>query len=286
MDQVISDAGRVELATNGWCVIADVIPRETAAEGVERLWSAVEANARDGYSCHLPGIDPNASMVRIMSPLWSDGWFRALVQNETALSAAATVIGDDFILNNCTANIALPGSDSMALHSDLASILPEPWIHRWSVNVMWCLTDVHPANGATLCIPGSHLWTTRADIPEDAMARLVPFEAKAGSIIIVDGRLWHTSGRNVTRDEQRALLFAYYSVPYIRPMINWTALIPAEEQATFPPKLRNLLGLDVFANTVSTEKEGQGHWRGMPVGAERALADCRRARDATMAGAA
>lgn len=278
MGHSISAQARDQLAAEGWCVIPDAISAATAAEGVKRLWSAVDANARDGYSCHLPGIDPNSNMVRIMSPLWSDRWFDQLIVNEVALAAAAAVIGDDLVLNNSTANIALPGSGSMALHSDLASILPEPWLHPWSVNIMWCLTDVHPENGATLHIPGSHLWTSRADIPDDASSRLKPFAARAGSIIVIDGRLWHTSGKNVTSDEQRALLFAYYSTPFLRPMVNWTAMIPLEDQVTMSVKLRRLLGLDVFANTAGDEQEGQGHWRGMPVGRERALADSAQAR--------
>ncbi|RYE51939.1 MAG: hypothetical protein EOP18_11600, partial [Rhizobiaceae bacterium] len=187
MGQLISDSARAALATNGWCVIPDVISRETAAEGLKRLWSVVEANARDGYSCHLPDIDPNANMVRIMSPLWSDGWFRDLIQNDTGLAAAAAVIGDDFTISNCSANIALPGSGSMALHADLASILPEPWLHPWSVNIIWCLTDVCPDNGATLFIPRSQKVTRVADLGDAPAQRLRPFEAKAGSIVAMDG---------------------------------------------------------------------------------------------------
>jgi hypothetical protein len=63
-------------------------------------------------------------------------------------------------------------------------------------------------------------------------------------------------------------------------MINWTAAIPAELQASLSPQLRYLLGLDVFANTSNTDD--QGHWKGMPVGVEQALADVRRARSMTV----
>ena len=73
--------------------------------------------------------------------------------------------------------------------------------------MIWCLTDVHPDNGATLHIPGSHRYQTLADVPTDPMAQMVPFEAPAGSIMVMEGRVWHTSGANVTADEDRALLF-------------------------------------------------------------------------------
>ena len=276
MDQAQPDAAKVHLAEHGWHIVADVISPQAAAEAVERLWAIAEANARQGYSCYLPGIDPNPGMVRILTPL-DDALFRDLIRQPTALAMARAVIGEEIVVANCTANIARPGARPMALHADLAFILPEPWIHPWSANVIWCLTDVHRDNGATRYIPGSHRWRTHADVPADAVDRLVPFEAKAGSIIVTDGRLWHTSGANVTKDGDRALLFAYYSAAFLRPMINWNVAIDPAIQPGFPPDLRRLLGLDALANNPNPEQ--QGDWKGMPVGAEQALAEFRRARE-------
>jgi fumagillin biosynthesis dioxygenase len=276
VEQQLYDRAKAQLDAEGWCIIPDMISAEAAAEGVRRLWAIAEDNARDGYSCLLPDLDPDSHMVRILSPLSADDYFRDLIQDETALEMAKAVIGHELVVANCTGNISRPGQTSMMLHADLAFILPEPWVHPWSCNIVWCLTDVYPENGATLYIPGSHRWSRKADIPADAMDRLLPFTAKAGSIIVMDGRLWHTSGNNITENEDRALLFGYYSADFLRPMINWTAVIPAEDQARFSPRLRDLLGLDVFANTANSDQ--QGHWRGMPVGPEKAIDDIRRAR--------
>lgn len=269
---------KAQLAEEGWCSIGNVIPPAIAAGAVAKLWAAVERNAEDGYSCHLPDLDVNASTVRVLNPISFDPVFRELAINPVALEMARAVVGHELILANCTANIARPGARSMALHSDLAFILPQPWLHPWSVNVIWCLTDAYPDNGATLYIPGSHKWQTMADVPADAQNRLVPFTARAGAIVVMDGRLWHTSGANITADQDRALLFGYYSAYFLRPMINWTAVIPADVQATLNPQLRALLGLDVFANTSADNNQSQGHWRGRPVGREQAMADLHRAR--------
>lgn len=275
MDQAKRDAAKAHLDEHGWYIVSDVISPEMAAEAVARLWAIAEGNARQGYSCFLPGIDPNASMVRVLTPL-DDALFRDLIRDPTALAMARAVIGQDLIVANCTANIARPGARPMALHADLAFILPEPWIHPWSANVIWCLTDAHRANGATQYVPGSHRWRTHGDVPANAAERLVSFEAKAGSIIVTDGRLWHTSGANVTEDEDRALLFAYYSAAFLRPMINWNVAIDPALQPGLPSELRRLLGLDVTANNANPEQ--QGDWKGMPVGAERAIAEFRRVR--------
>lgn len=276
--KIIEDA-RAELANEGWCIVPDVISKDAAAEALSRLWAIAKTNAEEGHSCFLPGLDPTPDMVRVLTPLQSDAYFRDLIQNATALELARAVVGQEVIVANCTGNIAMPGAKSMALHSDLAFILPEPWIFSWSVNVVWCLTDVHCDNGATLYIPGSHAWRTSADIPENPSDLLVPFEAPAGSIVVMDGRLWHTSGNNVTENEERALLFSYYCASFLRPMINWSAAIPPEVQASLSPRLRQLLCLDVFANTFEDELEGQGHWKGPPVGPDKAVAQFRQAAD-------
>jgi ectoine hydroxylase-related dioxygenase (phytanoyl-CoA dioxygenase family) len=82
----------------------------------------------------------------------------------------------------------------------------------------------------------------------------MPFEAPAGSIIAMDGRMWHTSGRNITASEDRALLFGYYSRAFLRPQVNWNAVLSPDVQAGLDPDFRKLLGLDAAANlSVGTE---------------------------------
>lgn len=65
----------------------------------------------------------------------------------------------------------------------------------------------------------------------------------------MDGRLWHTSGANITADEDRALLFGYYSKAFLRPQVNWNAALSPATQAGLDGALFNLLGLGVSANT-------------------------------------
>lgn len=103
-------------------------------------------------------------------------------------------------------------------------------------------------NGATMYLPGSNKFVTKDELPENAPELLVPFEAKAGDIIAMDGRVWHTSGSNITKDQDRALLFAYYTSPHIRQQVNWAVKLPREVQDTLTPEQKSLLGLDPVAN--------------------------------------
>lgn len=242
-------AAKAQLHDDGWCVIPDVLDPTAARLALDRLWAAADESRRRGVDTYMPVLDPNASNVRVFFLMELDAIFRELIAHPTAVEMVRSLLGREFLISNFTANIARPGSKSMALHSDQSLVVPEPWVQPWALNVIWCLTDVTFENGATLFIPGSHRWQTRADVPSDANRRLQPFEAKAGSIIVMEGRIWHTSGANITADQDRALLFGYYTRPFLRQQVNWNAALSAETQASLSPQMRRWLGLDATANT-------------------------------------
>lgn len=244
----LADAAQ-DLESNGWCVLPGVMSADEAGAALARLWKAADAYSAAGGQTFMNVLDPNASNVRIFSLLALDPLFRELILHPDALHLVDALLGDDFMISNFTANIARPGSGSMGLHSDQALVVPEPWLEPWSINIIWCLTEVTFENGATLFIPGSQKVERRRELGPDPRARLKPFEAKAGSIIAMDGRVWHTSGKNITEDEDRALLFGYYSRGFLRPQVNWNATLPQPLQDTLEPDLRRRLGLDMSANT-------------------------------------
>lgn len=246
-------AAKAQLAKEGWCVIPDVLDAARTREALDRLWGAAREFERRGESTYMPVLDPNQSNVRVFYLLELDAIFRELIQHPLAVEMVRQVVGHEFLISNFTANIARPGSKSMALHSDQSLVVPEPWLRPWAVNIIWCLTDVYFENGATLFIPGSQNWETRAEVPADADKQLRPFEAKAGSILVMEGRMWHTSGANITKDQDRALMFGYYTVPFLRPQVNWNAVLSPETQSSLSPQMQEWLGLGVTANTGMTQ---------------------------------
>jgi ectoine hydroxylase-related dioxygenase (phytanoyl-CoA dioxygenase family) len=174
--------------------------------------------------------------------------FIDLLRHHIALDAVRQTIGENILISNFTANVALPGSQSMKLHADQALVIPPPWQHPWAANVIWCLDDVDEENGATRYLPGSHKYRSFEDVPADAMARTRPFAAPAGSVILMEGRVWHTSGANVSRDRQRRMLFGYYSCDFIRPQANWNAALPPALQNSLDDEMRALFGLGPTGN--------------------------------------
>jgi ectoine hydroxylase-related dioxygenase (phytanoyl-CoA dioxygenase family) len=70
----------------------------------------------------------------------------------------------------------------------------------------------------------------------------VSVEAPAGSLLVMDGRVWHQSGVNRSAGTHRAALFGYYIRSWIRPQVNWNVFLDPEVAASLSPEFLDLLG--------------------------------------------
>jgi hypothetical protein len=250
-DTSVSEAdGGVQaaLARDGFCIIPDVISKQHVDRVRSRLWDVVDELRRSGKTTYSSFLDPNAANVRVYDLPEHDPLFLDLLTWPAAIAQVHALIGPDAIVSNFTANIARPGAQPMKTHSDMALVLPPPWQECWAMNVIWCLDDLREENGATRYLPGSHRFTQFSDVPPDGDSRMRAFEAEAGSIIVMDGRLWHSSGSNRTSNEDRALLFAYYTRPFIRQQVNWHEVLSAPVIASLDAERRKLFGFGALAN--------------------------------------
>lgn len=237
-----------EVAEHGFCVVPNVIAG-TELDRVNRAFdAAIEESKRRGLIIFDPRLDPNSHNIRLNNLPDMDPVFRDLLRHPLALAIARSLVGEAALVSNFSANISYPGAASMMVHADQALVAPEPWNEPWILNIIWCLDDVRPDNGATLYLPGSHRFATEADVPADPIPLMKHFEAPAGSFIVMEGRLWHTSGVNVTKGERRALLFALYSREFLRQQMNWEALLSDETKASLDAEERALYGLGPLNN--------------------------------------
>ena len=245
---MLSDEQRRQLREDGFCVVRDVLSKAELADARRALDAAVETLRTRGEATHDPRIDPNAANIRVYNLPDHDPIFVELLRAPAAREALHAVLGSNALVSNFTANIALPGSEAMNLHSDQALVIPPPWDQPWAMNVIWCLDDIDAENGATRYLPGSHRFRSFEDVPADAAAKLRSFEASAGSFVAMEGRIWHTSGANVSKDRQRRMMFAYYSMDFIRPQANWEACLSPQTKAGLDEDARKMLGLGALAN--------------------------------------
>ncbi|WP_067682956.1 phytanoyl-CoA dioxygenase family protein [Nocardia miyunensis] len=246
---MIDEAQREQLREEGFCIFPGALSGRDLDRARTGLDHGIAVTERTLGTTHIPSLDPNAANIRINNLPAIDPIFIELLLRQDALDAVRAVLGEHILVSNFTANIALPGSGSMKLHSDQALTVPPPWPHPWACNIIWCLDDVTEANGATRYLPQSHRFRSLEDVPADAIDATLPFEAPAGSFIVMEGRLWHTSGKNTTSDERRRMMFAYYSSDFIRQQMNWAFTLPAEVQAEMSRAARHLFGLAPMGNT-------------------------------------
>jgi ectoine hydroxylase-related dioxygenase (phytanoyl-CoA dioxygenase family) len=222
------EAALADFKEHGVAVIPDVLDAATVAALRETTYRLAEDDRRRSRA--EASIESDLGTQRIWNLPSRDPAFCDLVEHPIALEMTKAALGWPMLLSNISANITAPGSGAMMLHADQGAY-PGPWMRPYVVNVAWCLDDFTEANGATRILPGSHLVTREMNPEADADLPTVPVEAKAGSMFVIDGRLWHKTGPNLTGAQTRAGVFAVYSLPIYLPQENWwLSLDPAVRQ--------------------------------------------------------
>ncbi len=229
---------------HGFAVLPGVLGAAATARAREALVRAVRASEERGMPTRLEALDPGGRNVRVYDLIEHDPVFAELATHPAVAPTVSVLLEGDVALSNFTANVALPGSRSMNPHCDQSTVMPEPWPELYAMNAIWCLDDVDEENGATRYLPGSHRFTRFAEVPDDPARGMIAFEATAGSVVLMDGRVWHTSGPNRSRDRERALLFAFYARSFLRHQCNWGRSLSREARARLSPRLREWLGLE------------------------------------------
>ncbi len=196
--------------------------------------------------------------------------FHQVLFQERVREVISHVLGEEYLLSSFTANIARPGGVEMDLHTDQwwmpsptrpgRKALPVGSITRErfdtdvddaspmiapaaAVNVLWMLVDFTAGNGGTRVVPGSHLFGRHPEKAADVEA--VAAEGPAGTALIIDARIWHGTGANVTGGQRLALLTTFCG-PQFRPQENFTVGTSPEVLNDAPPELLALLGFKVW----------------------------------------
>jgi ectoine hydroxylase-related dioxygenase (phytanoyl-CoA dioxygenase family) len=112
----------------------------------------------------------------------------------------------------------LPKYGQQGLHTDWLPRAPsEPFS---IVTAIWLLDDFTPNNGATRLIPGSHLLPRPLPKSMQEPASRHPDQkfvvARAGSVLIFNGHLWHSGTRNDSAGPRRVLQCQFVALELLR----------------------------------------------------------------------
>lgn len=229
---------------DGYLVIENFL-RPEQLQAFRDITQQLAQQALDADNAYLYGNDNR--LQRVYNLLNKHAMFRDLLSCKTIQGILNTVFDRDtlhqkFYLSSFQANILNPGAEAQKLHVD--SSVPDPlppWLIRVNVNVL--LDDFTENNGATLVLPGSHLFLKKPT-PSDQPA-LMKVLAPAGSIVMWTGHLWHKSGENSSQQPRTALL-ACLVASYLREVAveeNYLQVMSAENIARSPKILRDMLGV-------------------------------------------
>lgn len=223
------------LLSEGWCVIPDVIPKETIRALDRDLAPAFDETP------FCQGGFYGARTKRFGRLLARSSHSEALVRHELVLGIAERVLEPwcDTIQLNLTQAIALhPGALPQLPHRDQDMWRGPVGETEYLVNVMWPFTPYTRRNGATLVWPESHGPRALAEVPK---ASEVPVEIEPGSALLFLGSTLHGAGGNVS-DEVRRGAIVSYCLGWLKPYENQWLAYPPEVARNFDPELAALVG--------------------------------------------
>ena len=237
------DAHVARVGEQGYTVVEDAIEPDLLdglTESLERLERDLDvAPAGNSFEGH--------ATLRVYNLLARDPIWAQVPVHDHVLPIVERVLDPGCLVSSLSSIRIRPDERAQPLHAD-DQLIPIPRPHPPLVcNSMWALTEFTAANGATRLVPGSH----RLDhAPEYGTAyESIAAEMPRGSVLVWDGALWHGGGANTTGADRIGIAMNYCA-GYIRQQENQQLGIPRPIAATFPRRLRRLLGYSVYSGLI------------------------------------
>ncbi len=218
----------LHLGLDGWCVLEGVIPAERVDAVRESVEVTVAAHRR-------PDAPPGIGFVPGLIGLEQS--FAPYLADRRLLAIAEALLGQHVRISYTSAIVNHPGNARGGWHADwpfnqnnaghITAPYPDAVMH---LTTLWMLSPFTFENGATLIVPGSHRSKDNPTGP-NGVDPLAPYPTEmqitgtAGSVLVFDSRLWHTSAPNHS-DRSRVGLAVRYA-PW---WLNLDVLMPGSDE--------------------------------------------------------
>ncbi|NOX49586.1 MAG: hypothetical protein GXP16_03500 [Gammaproteobacteria bacterium] len=235
------EATKLAFENDGGVIIDNFISAEVAA----KIHTAFSAALEDEPWCNIEDTDRVLSnqffgltTKRLHGVAQYDPEIINCLTHKCFVQFARHYLGEKIIMS--TGELMAIGASEVrqALHRD-----GDSW-HRAgiSANILVsaniALTPFHQSNGATVVVPGSHLWD-RDRQPESH--ELAFAEMNPGSALLYNGQILHGGGANSTDTTRIGLYFGYIPA-WLRPLENTTKTLPEDFLNNLPSPTQKLLG--------------------------------------------
>jgi hypothetical protein len=199
---------------SGFCVVEDVIPDDRCAEIRARLMEVVQRE-RQSYANAPPNVGFVPSIIN------HEQSFAEYLADEKLMSLVGPLLGEHLRISFTSAIINEPGNDRGGWHADWpfnqnnAGHIPAPYPDvLMHITTLWMLSPFEVENGGTLVLPGSHRCPTNPTAengpdPNSRFASETHAAGSAGSVLVMDSRLWHATAPNQGNVPRVALAVRY-----------------------------------------------------------------------------
>ena len=251
---------RADLLNWGYCKVEDALSAEQVATLRQRVLEQAEGEQLAGIAQRTPsGQNINCCVNKSRCCELFIEQHPSIAQGGPLVEQLVTeALGPGWICTSLIAAISLQGGVPQALHQDQNNNLDSR--SPMSVNILTAITDVDEKTGGTLVIPGSHTVladAVRAGKPVGKLPPAINMDAKAGTMVITDGRLLHGTGINHT-DQPRIVMLNGMQKPWLRQQENWMLSVRPEVLERASAKLLHRMGYQATTGTQTNEGHGFG----------------------------
>jgi hypothetical protein len=167
-----------------------------------------------------------------------------LIEHPVVLALCDKFLEPNYLLSQLQVINILPGEAQQPLHHDDA-FYPWPRPRRsLGLAALWSIDPYTQENGATVVIPGSHLWPDRLPTEEDK-ARAVSIVMPEGSLLFILGTTWHAGGANRSQ-APRMCVAAQFCAPFLRQQESSAFSVSHERAAECSEHVQRMLGYSIM----------------------------------------
>lgn len=253
------------LQTDGWCVIEDVIPSDKVDEVRASILATLEQHQQADARNHVGKISGLINYDQSIAPYLAEPRLLALCQ---------ALLGQHVRISFTTCMTLFPSDKRGQWHADWpfnqqnAGHIPAPYPDMVAhLTTIWMLSPFSPETGATLVVSGSHRSNDNptGNIDIDLFA---PYPSEmfisgaAGSVLVMDSRLWHAMSPNRSAEPRVGLAIRY--APW---WLNLNVLLPDSDErrrlvdeAGGQDNITPPVPAEVFAGLPEETKPLYAHW--------------------------
>ena len=263
-----------QLREVGWCVVEGVIP-ESEVDAIRQQVETAHLEAIDEYEAaggslthqRDKGGGPGKNVIAFIQPLAS------YLAEKRVLGVIREVL-DPHVRIAQTEFKTRPPSDHNKMYRSYHSDWPHDLLDRdragavrqpfpdvtMGLTTIWLLSPFGPESGGTWVVPGTHRDPRNPRGLEDEIDAFKPIPGEmqvsgpAGSVLIIDSRIWHSNAANPS-DKPRVAIVVRYVPWWVSVEFGGrnNAIVPRHVYEAFPDDVKPLYRhrVDGVANSIS-----------------------------------